>query len=168
MSEFAQFISYGGSPKRREQQLRRKKKRYHEDDEHREKKKAASRARYTPVAKRVKRRRGRNKPRPWTLPDGRIILLIGLGQAADALSVSKQTLRGYEDREVIPVNRLVDSRGRRWYSQEFIEFLAPLLKDQSKLREPLWCLRSRVEQAWTKALEAGGIPLLQESQESDG
>ena len=151
---------------KRERDRERKNKRYAEDEEFREQKKALARARYTPVPEdaRSTRTRGRNKPR--TLPiDGNLYVCIGLGEAADLLGVHKTTLRGYDDRGVIPQNRLVDSRGRRWYPKVFVELLAPIFQRQSEERRPLWCLRREVQRAWAQALEEGSCPVVEALQE---
>lgn len=106
-----------------------------------------------------RRTRGCNKPREFVI-DGEPMKLIGLGQACSQLGVSKKTLRRYEDEEVIPLNHHFDDQGRRWYGPKFVAFLAPLLRGQAKKREPLWRLRTRVEQAWREARETGLIPIL--------
>lgn len=160
MSGIVSLISYGGDAARRERILKQKRDRYKNDAKHRAAKLAAAKRRkksHKPSC----RRRGRNKPKVYTFPNGQLILLLGLGQAADICGVSKSTLRRYEAEGVIPLNRLVDRRGRRWYPKPFILWLSFLLQDQSRRREPLWCLKRRVEQAWAKAQET--IPVLEES-----
>jgi len=86
--------------------------------------------------------------------------LIGLGQACEQLGVSKKALRRYENEGIVPVNHHFDDKGRRWYHPHFVDFLAPLLSEQAKKREPLWRLKTRVEQAWQEAQATGQIPLL--------
>jgi len=111
--------------------------------------------------------RGHNKPRDFVI-DGATVTLVGLGQACDQLGVSKKALRRYETEDVVPTNHLFDEQGRRWYHPKFIEFLAPLLVEQAKKREPLWKLRTRVEQAWQAAVGEGRIPILRpEHQETE-
>lgn len=165
--DWAQFVSYGG-PVRREGILADKKRRYQEDPAYREAIKARARADYDPKPKRERRPRGPNKPRLFPLPGGGFTYLIGLGQLADKCGLSKQVLRRYEKDGVIPTNRLVDRGGRRWYSREFVEFLVPLLREQSNRREPLLVLASQVEQAWSKVSETGTIPILGEYGDGDG
>jgi hypothetical protein len=168
MSEWSQFIAYGGSPEKRDKERKRKRDKYANDPEHREKKKAEARARY--AAKRrdriqkLRRARGRNKPKPYILPNGKTTLLIGLGATADACGISKKTLVAYEERGVIPINRLIDVNSRRWYPKEFVAFLKPLLENQSSQREPLWRLKRRVERAWQEA--EGTIPILKEKNDA--
>ena len=168
MSDWANFIAYGGSPEKRDKERKRKRDRYAADAEFREKKKADAKAQYEKRKKRMKRlrkavkRRGRNKPRPYALPDGRMTMLLSLGDAADECGVSKKTLITYDTQEIIPTNRLIDTRHRRWYPREFIAFLKPLLEGQSSRRDPLWRLKQRVEQAWDEAQD-GEIPILKES-----
>lgn len=86
--------------------------------------------------------------------------MISFGQACESLGLSKKTFRRYEDTSTVPNNRLVDHHGRRWYLPEFVEFLKPLLVDQSDRREPLWSIKARVEQAWQSALADGSAPVL--------
>lgn len=171
--EFAEFVVPEALKRRRERQRERARERYHTDADYRARKRSATRARYIPVDKkktkkrRVRRKaRGRNKPRPYTLPDGRVILLVGLGQAADTIGLTKKTLRGYEEKGVIPINRRLDSRGRRWYPQEFVDWLAPMFVEQSKRREPLWSLRQRVERSWMDIIRSGNMPILTTHQEN--
>jgi len=160
----AQFIGYGG-PERREEILAAKKKRYREDEDYRRAILARSRASYR--AKPGGRpRRGRNRPKPYMWPDGQLTVLIGLGQLADMCGVTKQAIRRYEARGVIPVNHLVDRRRRRWYPLEFANFLAPLLQQQAKRRSPLRCLALRVEQAWQQAVAEGTGRVLPREQEN--
>ena len=160
MSQFVSLVSYGGDAERRERILKQKRDRYKKDEEHRAAKLAKSNSRYKKVKKPSGRKRGRNKPKVHALPNGKLILLLGLGQAADLCGVSKQTFRRYETQSVIPLNRLVDAVGRRWYPKPFVEWLVPLLQRQSAQREPLWCLKRRVEQAWAE--DKGPIPILEE------
>jgi len=162
MSEFVSFVSYSGDAERRERVLRQKRLRYRNDLAHRSAKQEAAKARYKPVQKPVERKRGRNKPRVHALPSGRLVLLLGLGELADLCGLSKQVICRYEKAGVIPLNRIVDGAGRRWYPKPFAEWLASLLQNQSRLREPLWRLKRRVEQAWSKAGE--NIPVLKEAQ----
>jgi len=158
MSEFAQFISYGGSAAKRERILKQKRARYAADAEHRAAKQEAAKNRYRPVKEPSGRKRGRNSDRAFALPDGSLIVLVSLGTLADFCGLSKQVISRYEKRGVIPLNRLVDSARRRWYPKLFAEWLAPLLRGQSELREPLWSLKARVEQAWANDTT---IPLLE-------
>lgn len=164
MNEWANFIAYGGSPEKRDKERKRKRDRYANDEDHREKVKAKAKARYGAKRKnqikRLRKARGRNKPKAWMCPKGKHILLMGLGATADACNLSKKTFLSYEEREVIPINRVIDEQGRRWYPREFVEFLKPLLEKQSIRREPLWKLTRRVEQAWNK--EKLSIPLIKE------
>lgn len=151
---------------RREKDRQRKNKRYAEDSEFREKVKARARAQYTPVPEhaRSSRTRGRNKPRALPV-GGQLCVCISAGEAADLLGVHKTTLRGYDDRGVIPQNRLVDSRGRRWYPKVFVELLVPIFRSQSEERRPLWRLRREVQRAWTQALAEGSCPVIEALQE---
>lgn len=160
--DWAQFISYD-SAEERQRALARKRRRYRTDDAYRKAKQAASRARYKPKGRKKRSGRGRNKPRPYPY-QGRVILLVGLGQFSDETGVSKATLRRYEDKGIIPINRIIDERGRRWYPKEFVNWLAPLLIGQSQKREPHWSLKARVEREWGKAL-AEGMPVLKEEQD---
>lgn len=160
--EWANFIAYGGSPEERDKARKRKKKRYEENDDYRQRQIDNAKARYQrtkpkPVGRKP---RGPNKPKPHFLPDGRLISLLSAGAAAKAIGISKRTLISYEEKEVIPTNRLMDDRGRRWYPDEFIEFLKPILEHQSDLREPLWRLKQRVQLAWQ---DAHNIPVLTET-----
>ena len=165
MSEFAQFISYGGSAERREQSLARKNARYHRDQEHREAKKAAARGRYKPVKQPKVGQRGRNKPRPL-LYEGEVILLVSFGVLSDETGLSKAALRRYEKSGVIPSNHMVDPRGRRWYPKPFVEFLGELLRGQAARREPLRVLKKRVEQAWGIARSHPEMPILKKEDEN--
>lgn len=160
--EWANFVTYGGSPERRDKSRKRKKKRYAEDDDYRQRQIDAAKARYqrTKPKPRGRKPRGPNKPKPHFLADGRLISLLSAGAAAEAVGISKRTLISYEDKEVIPLNRLMDAQGRRWYPDEFIEFLKPLLAHQSDLREPLWRLKKRVQLAWQATTS---IPVLTEN-----
>jgi len=109
--------------------------------------------------------RGRNKPRVFLVGDDEVTL-VGLGCVCDAVGISKKAFRGYEEVGAVPINRVIDEKGRRWYHPKFVEFLVPLLEGQSERRDPLWKLKARVEQAWAVALEAGNVPLLTTEQES--
>lgn len=162
MSEFVSLVSYGGNAELRERILKQKRERYAKDQKHREAKQKAAKGRYKPVKKPSARKRGRNKDKVHLLPDGRLIVLVGLGSLADLCGVSKQAICRYEKRRTIPINRIVDAAGRRWYPKPFAEWLAPLLQRQSAKREPLWRLKRRVEQAWQEA--RGQIPLLEETE----
>jgi hypothetical protein len=106
-----------------------------------------------------RRTRGCNKPKEFVVNDERITL-ISFGQACAQLGVSKKALRRYEDEQIVPINHHFDDQGRRWYHPEFVAFLTPLLREQAKKREPLWSLKTRVEQAWQEATTAGLIPLI--------
>lgn len=161
--ERAQFISYGG-PRRREEILASKRRRYQEDEVYRRAIRDRARANYQ-AKPGARPRRGRNRPKPFMRPDGKLTVLIGLGQLADMCGVTKQAIRRYEQRGVIPINRIVDHRGRRWYLLEFANFLAPLLQQQAKQRSPLRCLAERVEQAWQRAIEEGTGYVLPKEQE---
>lgn len=168
MGDFAEFIAYGGDPEKRDKERKRKRDRYANDPELRAKKIAAAKARYEKRKKRIKtlrKARGRNKPRPYMMPDGRMTILLSLGAAADECGVAKKTLISYEEREIIPINRLIDDNHRRWYPREFVAFLKPLLEGQSSRRDPLWKLKSRVEHAWDEAQD-GKIPILKESEDA--
>ena len=160
--DWAQFVSYD-SAEARQRALARKRKRYQTDEKHRKAKQASSRARYKPKAGKKRSGRGRNKPRPYP-HEGRVILLVGLGHFSDASGISKATLRRYEDKGIIPLNRIIDERGRRWYPKEFVRLVAPLLLGQAQKRAPHWKLKARVEQAWAKAL-AEGMPVLKETRD---
>jgi len=143
-----------------ERQRMQKKRRYRDDAEFAERVRGAARSRYVPKESPSERKRGRNKSRAQPIGD-QLVVCLGLGEAADRLGIHKTTLNRYEDRGVIPLNRLIDSRQRRWYPEAFVEFLAPIFKRQSDLREPLWRLRLEVERAWKEALEAGEIPVVE-------
>ena len=160
MSQFVSLVSYGGDAGRRERILKQKRERYQRDLAHRAAKQAEAKARYKPVRTPSGRKRGRNKDRV-TYVEGKAIILVGLGSLADLCGVSKTAINRYEKRGVIPLNRLVDSSGRRWYPKPFAEWLAVQLKNQSKKREPLWRLKGRVEQAWQEARAT--IPVLEET-----
>jgi len=167
VTEWAQFVSYGGA-ERREKILAEKRRRYQEDEEHRRAVQERARAGYTPKARPSARKRGPNKPKPYVLPNGRLTVLIGLGQLAAECGVTKQAIRRYEEHGVIPRNHMVDDRNRRWYPRDFAAFLVPLLREQAKLREPLRCLAARVERAWRRAVESGAIcPLPKESRDGE-
>jgi len=174
VTDFTKLQCYGGSPEKRDKERERKRRRYAEDPELRRRKIDSAKSRYQkqkhigwagdagPPPKKVGRRiGGRNKSRPWILPNGRVINLVGVGEAADICCVSKRTLINYETKGVIPCNRLKDERGRRWYPKVFAEWLSSLLKDQSETREPLWRLRRRVETAWREVQQT--MPVLEES-----
>lgn len=164
MSERAQFISYGG-PERREEILAAKRKRYREDEAYRKAIRDRSRASYQAKSSGRRPRRGRNRPKPYMWPDGKLTVLIGLGQLADMCGVTKQAIKRYEERGVIPINRLIDHRKRRWYPLEFASFLVPFFQDQAKRRIPLLRLSLRVEQAWQQALNEGTVHILPRERE---
>jgi hypothetical protein len=159
--ERATFISYGG-PERRERILAERRRRYQEDADYREAVKQRAKAGYKPSSgpKGKRKPRGRNKPKPYLLPDGALTVLIGLGQLADECGVSKQAIRRYEDRSVIPRNFTRDHRNRRWYLRDFADFLVPLLQGQARRRELLRSLAVRVEQAWQTAVRSGTVHIL--------
>jgi hypothetical protein len=159
MTEWAHFISA-------ELAKKRKRKRYRNDQAHREVVKGRARSRYEPKKAPVRKPRGRNKPRVIPVGDA-FVVFVGLGQLADACGLSKQVIRRYEERGVIPINRLTDERGRRWYPMQFVEFLAPLLQGQTKRKELLRSLRSRVEQAWTEATSTGDMLVVEEQDAQD-
>lgn len=145
---------------RRRRQREQKRRRYRDDEDYRERVKARARARYAPksgVAK--KRPRGWNKPRAIPI-NGRLVRCLSLGHAASILGVARSALRRYDQRRVIPPNRLVDSRGRRWYPEAFVMAIAPIFREQRRLREPLWRLRERVERVWRAARDEGSIPVV--------
>ena len=162
--ERAQFISYGG-PEKREKILAERQRRYQRDADYREAVKQRAKAGYKPK-KGERRPRGRNKPKPYLLPDGTLTVLIGLGQLADECGVSKQAIRRYEDRGAIPRNFMRDHRNRRWYLRDFADFLVPLLQGQSRRKEPLRSLAVRVEQAWQTAVRAGIVHILPREHEN--
>lgn len=163
--ERASFISYGG-PERRERVLAERQKRYQEDPDYRKAVKARAKASYTPKGTPKYKPRGRNRPKPYLLPGGRLTVLIGLGQLADECGVGKQAIRRYEDRGVIPRNFVRDHRGRRWYLRDFADFLVPLLRGQARRKEPLRSLSARVEQAWQIAKRGGTVYILPEEHEN--
>ncbi len=145
--------------RRREGQRAQKKDRYANDPTFRARAKAQARDRYQPKTAPSTNRRGCNKPRVLPIDDV-LVVCISLGHAAELLGVHKTTLRGYEDRGVVPANRLLDSRGRRWYPLAFIELLVPIFKNQSDRRDPLWSLAKRVEHAWREAVSEGVVPVV--------
>jgi hypothetical protein len=166
--DFAQFIAYGGSVEKRDKERKRKRDRYAEDPAYRMRKIEEAKRRYaerTAQTPKKRGKRGRNKPRPWVMPDGRIITLISVGAAADLCKLSKRTLINYETGGIIPTNRLIDQRGRRWYPKQFAEWLSELLSSQSEKREPLRTLKRRVERAWQQAQAT--MPVLKEQPDDD-
>lgn len=157
MSDFSRFIQrWNGRPDFRKRVLDGQKEKYHTDDAVKEAKRRAARERYVPTG--VKPHRRPNRPRVIAV-DGVDIVLLGLGESANRLGVTKQTLRVYDETHIIPRNRIVDGQKRRWYPEPFIEFLKPLLAEQGRRRLPLWRLKQEVEGAWAKA---EGIPRLSE------
>jgi len=105
--------------------------------------------------------RGRNQPRTIEV-DGSPVLVCGIGHAADAWNLSKKTIRAYEDAEVIPLNRVIDKLGRRWYPVAFVALLKPVLENQRTKRLPRWKLKDWVERVWKLALEQGTVSVLKE------
>lgn len=165
MSGFSRFVRLWQSGDGfRERVNADRKKKYHENAEVKKAKQEASRSRYQP-----KGRTGRGPNKSKTIEhEGATVVLIGLGEAARRLGITKTTLRAYDEQRIIPRNRVTDDRAprsvRRWYPEAFIEFLKPLLVDQGRRREPLWSLKRRVEDAWTAAI---GIPKLPEETTHD-
>jgi hypothetical protein len=152
VTEFSRFVQFWNKNGPRINEERRTK--YATDAERREAQRKAAKERYVPKGP---NRRGPNKPKTIIVGDV-TATVIGLGEAARRLGMTKGTLRGYDDRGVIPANSHVDSEGRRWYPEAYVDFLAPLLADQGRRREPLWRLKARVEDAWKAA--APTIPRL--------
>jgi hypothetical protein len=115
-----------------------------------------------PSSKRRSKRgrpKGPSKPRVVQMGD-RDVTMVNLSDAANRVGVSRRTFWNYDEHGVIPENKLVDEKGRRWYPLEFIEFLVPLLEDQGTKREPRWSVKRRVEQAWQEACSR--IPKVEE------
>lgn len=155
MSDFAKLVHYGGSPEKRDKERKRKRDRYAEDEEYRQRKIEAAKRRYH-AKKKTKTKtkpsgRGFNKPKPWMLADGTLTTLVSSGEAASICNLSSRTLAIYEKKGIIPINRILDDCGRRWYPKPFVIWLSELLGQQTNKREPHWKLKRRVERAWQDA-----------------
>jgi len=144
-------MAYWQDPNARRRVLDARRKRYHEDPEFRAAEiERVKRSRKSKVKPRGRKRGSPNKPKEVEIA-GRRVVLVGLGEAALRIGVSKSVLRTYDDQGVIPRNRVIDGLGRRWYPENYIEWLKPFLKDQSRKREPHWAIQSRIEHAWPAA-----------------
>lgn len=151
MTEITRFMSYWQDPNARRRVLDARRKRYHEDPEFRASEiERVKRGRKSKAKPRGRKRGSPNKPKEVEIA-GRRVVLVGLGEAAQRIGVSKSVLRTYDDQGIIPRNREIDGLGRRWYPEDFVEWLKPFLKDQSRKREPHWALQSRIEHAWPTA-----------------
>jgi len=159
MSRFVQF--WQNNPDRRDEINRARREKYQRDAEHREKVKDAAKSRYTPTVGKGRPKGAANRPRHAKIGD-QLVLVLGLGAAAERLGLTKATLRNYDDKGIIPRNRTVDGLNRRWFPEAFIEFLKPIFADQRRRKDPLWRLKVRVETAWREAV---GVPRFPEALE---
>lgn len=147
MTGDSRFVQYYSDPLVREKIQYQRKCRYHEDPQARAEQLARVKARRAKKEPTEPKKRAVNHRRVFEI-DGFSVIMVSLGDAAKQVSLSKKGFRTLDDEGVIPVNRLTDRLGRRWYPSDFVEWLVPLLCDQGKKREPRWLLRERVEQAW--------------------
>jgi hypothetical protein len=101
-----------------------KRDRYKEDPTYRNsaRKRALSRYHETRVGK-ERGRRGYNHPKVVQV-NGKDVLVHCVKAFADRVGRNVQTIRAWEEREVIPTPTFVDDRNRRWYSDAHIEGVA--------------------------------------------
>lgn len=125
----------------------RKKVRYQRDAQYRERILAVSRERYRCATAGKKKRtswnRGFNRPRAFPI-GGKLILCRSAADAASRIGCKTQTLRVWEKEGIIPPPTIRDELRRRWYSEDYIAFLAEQLR--------LWREKSRVLAEFKRAV----------------
>lgn len=134
-----------------EEILRKRQERYASDEKYREavKERARLRRKNTPKSD---RKRSFNKDRVIYV-DGSPVVLWSVGKAAAAIGVSKSTLASWERKSIIPINRMVDDIGRRWYPQEFVMFMAEAVNERENKKGRLDAWSRRVKSKWKSMQE---------------
>ena len=67
-------------------------------------------------------KRGLNRPRPGWIED-RFTTFYPIGVMASLLNRTVQTVGNWIARGVVPPASMVDSRGRRWFSNEYVNIV---------------------------------------------
>lgn len=80
--------------------------------------------------------------------DGVSVTLISSGKTAKMVGVSPKTIKHWEKKDYIPINRAKDRLGRRWYPLEFAMFLANQAANRPSDRLDEWSMQ--VKEAWQK------------------
>lgn len=140
MSRFVEW--WKNNPEKAEEIRRRRRERYRQYRDRELERKRVSR---------VADRQRLPKPKTVTVDDLQVELW-SVGRTSKFLGIHKRTLAGLEARRAIPINRITDSRGRRWWPADFVKWLKPYfdLKNSKKItaRE----FRSRVSNDWKLAI----------------
>lgn len=140
----------------REQINERRRKRYKEDPEYRQRTLDASRE----TAIETRRvglgdreigtvKKSHRLPRV-IMVRGKPVKLFSAGYFAEYLKYSPMTLQTWEKARILPAPTMVDSSGRKWYSERFMAQFAQLV---SEFREKSWGLeqfKKFVQERWTK------------------
>jgi len=103
----------------------KRKEKYASDPQHREKIKESSRDWYDenkPESVGPRRGRGFNRPRVLNV-DGEQLLCHCAGEVARRIGIGVQTLSDWERDGIVPPATARDDLKRRWYSEDYIEFL---------------------------------------------
>lgn len=72
--------------------------------------------------------RGNNFPRVMEI-DGKDVLVHGVSEFASRVGRNVQTITAWEGKGVIPTPTVKDDLGRRWYSEEHMDFIASLARE---------------------------------------
>lgn len=129
-----------------EKVLSRRRERYASDPEYAEAIKESVR-RQRKVRPPSEKRRSFNRDRVVVV-EGVSVSLLSSGKAAKLIGVSPKTIKLWEDKGFIPINRAKDRLGRRWYPVEFVMFLSEHAANRPSDRLEEWS--SRVKEDWLK------------------
>lgn len=149
-----------------ERTLRKRQDRYANDPEYRDSIKESVRKRRANEPK-SNRTRSFNRDRIITLGDKHVTLWSS-GKCAYFIGIARRTLTSWENKQVIPVDRLTDSLGRRWYPSAYVLFIAEMFaKREPKEKLNDWAIR--VKEEWDKRqLGVHRIPVVNERTLGDG
>ena len=122
------------------------------------------------IKKSVRRQRKKKKPsdrkRSFNrdkviVVNGTSVTLVSSGKAASLIGVSPKTIKHWEKKRFIPINRTKDPLGRRWYPVEFVMFLAEQARNRPSDRLDEWSMQ--VKEAWQRTqLSDRPIPIVRD------
>ncbi|RLC75197.1 MAG: hypothetical protein DRJ03_30625, partial [Chloroflexi bacterium] len=103
---------------------------------------------------RAKKKKGQKRfPKPRVFHHkGEDIVTWSVGRVAAFLGVHKRTISNLEAKGTIPINRVVDNNGRRWWPKGYIEWLSPFfdLKNSGDLTSRMFS--RRVWKEWNESV----------------
>jgi DNA-binding transcriptional MerR regulator len=124
--------------KNRDELSKKRKERYRTDKKYREQVKQRAMDRYmkqreerlkhleeNPQEPRV---RGNNFPRVMAI-EGKDVLVHGVSEFASRVGRNVQTITAWENKGIIPEPTVRDELGRRWYTEEHMDFIASLARE---------------------------------------